>query len=125
MSVWSVHPEVQDRIAGSAVDGALLSGGHDDAVGVFLDNGSGWKTDTFLTTDLTVESARCDGGTAHARPAPRPHLDPAGRRRLAARSTWWATAAGSTGLPPGVIRQRVSVYSPVGGHGRRRSCAAR
>ncbi|WNB85174.1 DUF4012 domain-containing protein [Cellulomonas sp. ATA003] len=62
LSVWSTHPEEQGLITGSAIDGALLTGGHDGAVGVFLDNTSGWKTDTFLRSDVSVENARCDGG---------------------------------------------------------------
>ena len=114
LSVWSVHPQEQDVIRGTAVDGALLSGGHDAAVGVFLDNGSGWKTDTFLTSDLTVESATCERGTVTL------HL------RLDLASTMPADltglpfyvvgdGGGTTGVPPGVIRQRVSVYAPVGG----------
>ncbi len=112
LSVWSADPGEQALIQGSAVDGAFLTGGHDDAVGVFLDNASGWKTDTFLRSSVTVEDARCTDGRlvmdvvvdlASTVPA-----DPGDLPR-------YVVGDGSTGVAVGDIRQRVSVYSPVGG----------
>ncbi len=112
LSVWSAHPEEQEQISGTAVDGSLFAGGHDDAVGVFLDNSSGWKTDTFLRSTVTMESTRCAEGLvtmelrldlASALPA-----DVSGMPE-------YVVGNGSTGVPVGSMRMRVSVYSPVGG----------
>lgn len=114
LSVWSAHAEEQSVIRGTAVDGALLSGGHDDAVGVFLDNASGWKTDTFLRTELTVESATCADGVATLEL----RLDLASDVPADVGSLPFyvvGDGSGGTRVPPGHIRQRVSVYSPVGG----------
>lgn len=112
VSLWSVHPEEQAQILGTGADGALLTGGHDDAVGVFLDNTSGWKTDSFLRSSLTLQSATCTDGTvsmdvrldlASTMPADASTLPP------------YVVGDGSTGVPVGSMRMRVSVYSPVGG----------
>jgi hypothetical protein len=112
LSVWSAHPEEEEEIIGTAVDGSLFDGGHDDAVGVFLDNSSGWKTDTFLRSSVTMESMRCAEGRvsmdlrlelASALPA-----DASGLPR-------YVVGDGSTGVPVGSMRMRVSVYSPVDG----------
>jgi len=111
LSLWSAHPEEQERILGTAVDGALLSGGHDDAVGIFLDNSSGWKTDTFLRTSVGLESASCVAGEAQL------------NLRLDLTSTlpadssdlpYYVVGDGST-VPVGTMRMRVSVYTPVDG----------
>jgi hypothetical protein len=112
LSVWSAHPEEQSLISGTAVDGALLSGGHDGAVGVFLDNTSGWKTDTFLRSAVTVETARCEGDTVTLELGLElTNTLPADAQDL----PYYVVGDGSTGVPVGSMRMRVSAYSPVGG----------
>jgi hypothetical protein len=112
LSVWSAHPDEEEQISGTAVDGAFLSGGHDEAVGIFLDNSSGWKTDTFLRSTLTAESVTCTEGVltmevqlelASTLPA-----DVSGM-------PLYVVGDGRTGVPPGTMRMRVSLYSPVDG----------
>ncbi|GAA2726637.1 DUF4012 domain-containing protein [Cellulomonas aerilata] len=112
LSVWSAHQDEQERIRGTGVDGALLTGGHDEAVGVFIDNASGWKTDTFLRSTTSLDSATCEDGRVTM------------RVRLNLTSTLPADSSGlppyvvgdeSTGVPIGSMRMRVSVYSPVDG----------
>jgi hypothetical protein len=112
LSVWSAHPQEQEQITGTPLDGALLSGGHDDAVGVFLDNTSGWKTDTFLRTSVSTPSVTCADGRVtmdvRLRLTSTLPADPADLPR-------YVVGDGSTGVPVGSMRMRVSVYAPVGG----------
>jgi hypothetical protein len=109
--VWSAHPEDQQSIAGTVLEGAMpADDGAAPAVGVFLNDGSGAKLGYYLTHGATLSVGGC-------------RVD--GRRELRLRVTLGSTAPAS-GLPayvlglglagdPYTIRTNVLVFSPTGG----------
>jgi hypothetical protein len=109
--VWSAHPEDQQSIAGTVLEGAMpADDGAAPAVGVFLNDGSGAKLGYYLTHGATLSVGGCRDD---------------GRRELRLRVTLGSTAP-SSGLPayvlglglagdPYTIRTNVLVFSPTGG----------
>lgn len=109
--VWSSHDDEQAQLLATTIGGAFLSGPYPDAVGVFLDDGTGGKLDYYLTTAVTVENMQCTGPTPTA--TVRVDLDyepPDG----VASMPWWVVGIDASGLPPGYLATNVSVYAPVG-----------
>jgi hypothetical protein len=109
--IWSAHPQEQEAIAGSVLEGAMpADDGDRPAVGVFLNDASGAKLDYYLDPAVHLEATGCQ---------------PDGRRRLQLRVTLRSTAP-HTGLPAGVLglklagdpytaRTQVLVFGPAGG----------
>ncbi|KQT02241.1 DUF4012 domain-containing protein [Cellulomonas sp. Leaf395] len=109
--MWSAHPQEQERLEGTSVGAAFLTGPFPDATGVFLNDGSAGKLGYYLTTTVTVEDLRCTGSD----PTATVRLDlaydpPADLSSLPE----YVTGTADTGLPVGVLSTNVSVYAPIG-----------
>ncbi len=109
--VWSAHPDDQESIAGTVLEGAMpLSDGAAPQVGIFLNDGTGAKLDVYLTHSAALQVTGCR---------------PDGRVELTV-GVSLGSRAPSTGLPPYVlglalggspytIRTNVMFFSPAGG----------
>ncbi len=111
LRLWSAHPKEEERLAGTSVGAAFLTGPFPDAAGVFLNDGTAGKLGYYLSTSLTVQDLRCDGPS----PTATVHLDldyapPADVADFPRYVTGWS----GTSLPVGWLATNISVYAPVG-----------
>ena len=110
--VWSARPQEQALLRQTSAGGAFLSGGADDAAGLFFNDGTAGKVDYFLRTDVTVEEMRCEATTTTAIVrldlTYEPPADIADYPR-------YVTGSSGTDLPTGWVATNLSVYAPVGG----------
>jgi hypothetical protein len=109
--VWSAHPEEEERLAGTVLEGAMpTQDGVDPQVGVFLNDGSGAKLDYYLNPSARVRGSACR---------------PDGRVELTVDVTL-TSAVPPSGLPeyvlglglggdPYTMRTNAMVFSPAGG----------
>jgi hypothetical protein len=112
LRVWSAHPEEQKVLAQTATGGAFLSGGADDAAGVFLNDGTAGKVDYFLKTDVSVEKMTCDETSTTAVVRVDLSYDPPAD--IAAYPQYVTGYSGSD-LPAGWVATNLTAYAPVGG----------
>ncbi len=105
--VWNADEDEQAVLDGTTVQGALpFSDDARSTFGVYLNDGTGSKMDTYLRP--VVETARCDADTASLHvelrsDAPDPASLPA-----------YVTGGGEYGIPPGEALTGVYVYLPPG-----------
>ena len=59
--VWAADPDEQAILAGTAIAGTFLE--RDDALGVFLNDGSGSKIGWFVDSEVSVTDHRCTDGS--------------------------------------------------------------
>jgi len=112
LRVWSAHPQEQAQLARTSAGGAFLSGGADDAAGVFLNDGTAGKVDYFLTTDVVVEKVRCDAGSTTATVRLDLAYDPPAD---IADYPKYVTGYSGSDLPAGWVATNITAYAPVGG----------
>lgn len=110
--VWSVHPQEQRVLAGTPVGGGFLSGGADDAAGVFLNDGTAGKVDYFLRTSVSVEKVRCTSTSTTAVVRLDLAYDPPAD---IADYPVHVTGTATSGLPTGWVATNLTTYAPVGG----------
>lgn len=110
--MWSVHPQEQRVLAQTPVGGAFLSGGADEAAGVFLNDGTAGKVDYFLRTDVSVEEVRCGPTSTTAVVRLDLAYDPPAD---IADFPVHVTGTSNSGLPTGWVATNITVYAPVGG----------
>ena len=109
IALWSADPAEQATLGTSALGGAFLSGpaGVDvDQAGVFLDDSTGTKLGYFLDQNVAVTCT--DAGAVLTLDLTSRVPDPAG---LPA----YVSGEGFSTVAPGVLRTRITLYSPVGG----------
>lgn len=109
--VWSAHDDEETQLRAASVGGAFLSGPYPDAVGVFLDDGTGGKLDYYLSTTVTVEDLQCTGDSPTA--TVRIDLDYEPPDDVAT-LPWWVVGIDAAGLPAGDLATNVSVFAPQG-----------
>ncbi|RYV49919.1 DUF4012 domain-containing protein [Pengzhenrongella frigida] len=112
LRVWSAHPEEQSELVQTSAGGAFLSGGADDAAGVFLDDGTTGKLDYFLTTDVQVEDVRCEADSTTAVVRVDLAYDPPAD---ITEYPEYVTGPRGSNLPTGSVATNLTVYAPVGG----------
>ncbi|QTE31598.1 DUF4012 domain-containing protein [Pengzhenrongella sicca] len=110
--IWSAHPEEQSSLVETAVGGGFLSGGADDAAGIFLDDQTGGKLGYYLTTTATVEDVQCAAASTAA--TIRLDLAYAPPADIASYPSY-VTGYSGTDLARGSIATNLTAYAPVGG----------
>jgi hypothetical protein len=110
--VWSAHPAEERELRKTSAGGAFLSGGADDAAGVFLDDGTAGKVDYFLRTTAAVDTVTCDATSTTA--TVRLTLDYTPPADITAYPRYVTGFSGSD-LPMGWVATNLTVYAPVGG----------
>ena len=108
--VWSARPQEQASLLQTSAGGAFLSGGADDAAGLFLNDGTAGKVDYFLRSDVTIEELRCEATTTTATVRLDLTYEPP-----ADITDYPRYVTGSTDLPAGWVATNLTVYAPVGG----------
>lgn len=110
--VWSKDPSIERAISRTGLSGALPRGGHDPAVGVYLNDSTGAKMQYYLESSSALRSVRCLDGR---------------RQELSLRTTLSSSAPGNartlpvsvtgTGsfFPRGVQGINVRIFAPAGG----------
>jgi hypothetical protein len=112
--VWDAHPEIQSRLAGTAVVGALpATAPAASAFGIYLADGTGSKMDFYLRPSAQVASAMC---AASGRPTFRTSvtLGSVAPADAATALPWVVTGGGAFGVPAGTTRTNVFVVAPPG-----------
>ncbi|MGV8965585.1 MAG: DUF4012 domain-containing protein [Cellulomonas sp.] len=112
LRVWSAHPEEQAQLAQTSAGGAFLSGGADDAAGVFLNDGTAGKVDYFLSTDVVVENVRCKAASTTATVRIDLAYDPPADITDYPK---YVTGYSGSDLPVGWVATNLTAYAPVGG----------
>jgi len=109
--VWSAVESEQSELAATQIGGAFLTGPFDDALGVFLDDGTTGKLDYYLSVHVTVQDMTCTGPTPTATVRLDLDYQPPDGVELAPD---YVTGVATSGLPPGWLGTNISVYAPVG-----------
>ncbi|GAA4629085.1 DUF4012 domain-containing protein [Cellulomonas oligotrophica] len=108
--VWSARPAEQEVLAGTVVGGTFLDPGHDDVVGLFLNDATQGKVGAYLATDVTFTDARCTG----EQPAVTVVLDLAYDPPADVASFPLVVTGTADGVPVGSLATTVSVWSASG-----------
>ncbi len=109
IGVWSAHPDEQAVLGAASVGETFLSGGQQDAAGVFLDDGTMTKIDYFLDVSMSTAVSCSDPGPATATIT----VDlTANTPDDIATMPWYVAGLGDR---VGITQTNLTVYSPVGG----------
>jgi hypothetical protein len=115
LTVWSSHPDEENLIAGTSLEGAMpaTEQPEEPTVGVFLNDGTGAKLDYYLHEDVAVApAASCPAGRIgfHVLVTLASNV-PANAKGLPS----YVVGGAAGGSAPGTIRTQVVVSAPIGG----------
>jgi hypothetical protein len=112
--LWSALPSEQDRLRGTAVEGAVpISAEESTAYGVYFNDATGAKMDYYLDSEISIASAVCRNDR---RPTFQVEVKLASDAPADAAYSLpgYVTGAGNYGVAPGNVRTNVFVYAPAG-----------
>lgn len=113
--IWSAHDGDQKVLSGTTLAGELPdSDASTAAIGVYLNDATGAKMDYYLSAKVAAGAAVCRADKTPSTVV-RVTLTNRAPADAATALTRYVTGGGTSGVAPGTIRTRISVYGPNGG----------